>query len=167
MPATAADPGAPGFPGPWCSGARLARPVGGGIRSAEIRCRKTQYVHVWYATVSGAKNAVTHVMILRVYGVDDALWIVRLHCGFRVEGTRFGYSAPNSSTTTAATTINVHMNAQPSDTRRHTKTVAAACAHPATASTSHVQSLPYASCVQSPKPATSPATGSESHTANR
>ena len=44
----------------------LARPMGGGIRSAEMRCRKTQYVHAWYTTVSGAMNAVTHVMILRV-----------------------------------------------------------------------------------------------------
>src|SRR5262249_43464648 len=45
---------------------RLARPIDGGIRSAEIRCRKTQYVHAWYTTVSGTMNAVTQVMILRV-----------------------------------------------------------------------------------------------------
>jgi hypothetical protein len=38
-----------------------------------MRCRKTQYVHAWYTTVRGAKNAVTHVMIFRVYGVDEAL----------------------------------------------------------------------------------------------
>ena len=59
--------------------ARLARPVDGGIRSAEIRCRKTQYVHPWYSTTNGAKIAVTHVMTFRVYGVDDALSIVTLH----------------------------------------------------------------------------------------
>jgi hypothetical protein len=47
--------------------------MGGGIRSAEIRCRKTQYVQAWYTTVSGAMIAVTQVMILRVYGVDEAL----------------------------------------------------------------------------------------------
>src|ERR1700722_3773374 len=49
----------------------LASPVAGGMRSAEIRCRKTQYVQPWYITVSGAISAVTQVMILRVYGVDE------------------------------------------------------------------------------------------------
>jgi hypothetical protein len=43
------------------------------MRSAEIRCRKTQYVQPWYITVSGAISAVTQVMILRVYGVEEPL----------------------------------------------------------------------------------------------
>jgi hypothetical protein len=47
--------------------------MGGGIRSDEILCRNTQYVHAWYTTVTGAMIPVTQVMILRVYGVDDAL----------------------------------------------------------------------------------------------
>src|SRR6202007_376372 len=50
---------------------RLASPVAAGMRSAEIRCRKIQYVQPWYITVSGAISAVTHVMISRVYGVDE------------------------------------------------------------------------------------------------
>jgi hypothetical protein len=44
---------------------RLARPMDGGIRSVEILCRKIQYVHAWYTTVSGAMNAVTQVMTFR------------------------------------------------------------------------------------------------------
>ncbi|CNL00939.1 Uncharacterised protein [Mycobacterium tuberculosis] len=40
--------------------------MGGGIRSAEMRCRKIQYVQAWYTTVSGAMKAVTHVITPRV-----------------------------------------------------------------------------------------------------
>ena len=42
---------------------------------------------------SGAKISATQVMIFSVYGVDDALWIVRLKSGFSVEGTRPGRSS--------------------------------------------------------------------------
>ena len=47
MPATVAGPGGPGSPRLRAQDARLARPIDGGIRSAEIRCRKTQYVQAW------------------------------------------------------------------------------------------------------------------------
>lgn len=53
---------------------------------------------------------VIYVMILRVYGVDDVLWIVRFYCGFRVEGIRFGYSVLNSSIIIVVMIINVYMN---------------------------------------------------------
>ena len=71
--------------------------------------------------------------------------MVRLHCLFSVEGTRLGYSAPNSRITTAATTSAVHANAHPSEPRRHTSATAASCATTAAARTSQVQSLPCAS----------------------
>jgi hypothetical protein len=52
---------------------RLASPTDAGIRSAETRCRNTQYVQPWYAITSGAKISAAQVMIFSVYGLDDAL----------------------------------------------------------------------------------------------
>src|ERR1700754_498563 len=98
-------------------------------------------------------------MIFSVYGVDDALSIVRLHSGFSVDGTRFGYSAPNSRMTTAATTLVVQTNAQPSPPRPHTSITADSWATTATPSTNQVQSLPCANCVHNPKAATTTVTG--------
>src|SRR6185437_834330 len=98
-------------------------------------------------------------MTVKVYGADDALWTVRLQSGFSVEGIKFGYSEPKSRTTTAATTVAVQPNAQPSPPRRQTSITAAACATTAMPSTNHVQSLPCASWVHNPKPATTTVTG--------
>src|SRR5271163_2893412 len=106
-------------------------------------------------------------MIFKVYGLEEALLTVKLHRGSSVEGTRSGYIAPNSNTTTAVTTKALHRNAQPSCLRVNTNATVANCATTATANTSQVHALPWASCVHNPKPATSAVTGSDSRTATR
>src|ERR1700681_102920 len=116
---------------------------------------------------SGAEVGATQVMIFSVYGVDDALWIVRLQSGFSVEGTRSGYIVPNSRITSAATTLAVHAKAQPSPVRRHTSMTAVNCATTAIPTTMGVQLLLANRCVHSPNAATSAVSGSDNHVANR
>src|SRR5438874_9412 len=55
-----------GSPAAPAQDARLASPAAGGMRSAEIRCRKTQYVQPWYTIVNGTKSVAAHVMIFSV-----------------------------------------------------------------------------------------------------
>src|SRR5690242_18604089 len=96
---------------------------------------------------SGVTSTAAQLMMVSVYGVDDALCTVRLHAGSSVEGMRSGYRQPNTNTTTETITEAVAANAQPSPPRLHTSITAPSWATTATPSTSQVQSLPCASCV--------------------
>src|SRR5437016_2223069 len=82
-------------------------------------------------------------------------------CWFSVDGNRFGYIEPNTSTATAAITTTIDTNAQPSRRRAHISATAVNSPTTATPSASHVQALPCASCVQSPKPPAKTITGDD------
>jgi hypothetical protein len=84
-----------------------------------------------------------------------------------VEGNRFGYIEPNSSTTTAVMTTIMAVNAQPSRRRVHVNATAVTRAITAIPSGSHVHVLPCVSCVHSPNPPAHTTTGNDKPRAKR
>ena len=82
--------------------------------------------------------------------------------GIQRRGNEIRVQAPNSSATTAATTAAVQAKAHPSPPRLQTSMTADSWAITARPRTTHVQSLPCASCVQIPNTATTAVTGSAS-----
>src|SRR6266498_670934 len=87
-------------------------------------------------------------MISNVYGVEDALVVVRLFAASLLAGSTSGYSAPNNATVVATMVSAVLANAQPSLPMRAAVT-AAISATAATVTGAQVQPVPWAVCVHS------------------
>src|SRR4051794_15128643 len=96
----------------------------------------------------------TQVMISRLYGVEDALAVVRLLAASLLAGSTSGYSAPNNATVVATIVSAVPVNAQPSRPRWAAVT-AAISARAAIMTGAQVQPVPRLTCVHSRKAAPS------------
>jgi hypothetical protein len=64
-----------------------------------MRFRNTKSVHPWYRSTIGVNTRASSVMIFNVYGVEEAVDVVRLYAALIVDGITSGCSELNVART--------------------------------------------------------------------